>query len=400
MPSTTAPLDPSFFKVNGPAAPSDGGAAHGAPTPSTTIRVEIRALEGMQKEAIVSQIEPAGSTWRMVSDEGPYLNGTDLAPFPLAFFTAGQQFCLMSHLLRLAHARGFTLDSLDVAHDNRYTMSGSILRGDMTGGALPAESLVNVTSAASAEEIARLVRDAVTASDGQAVMRDVLSNRFSLASSDRDLAVDGVAQSPTRANDPIATFDAIAPDDPESFRAAIMTKTGVVERQHGVKGGVGSSLKSEQNRTLHVRGDARVLEGTVLETTIRLFQPLGSSFRMICDLPSGQGGTDSAPPPLAYLSAGVGFCFMTQLGRYAHIKKQRFDGVRICQNSVFRSGDAGATADPVDTHVFVEGNESDDAAQVLVRMGEQTCFLHAAMRESHPSVITAELNGEPLSLRP
>ena len=89
---------------------------------------------------------------------------------------------------------------------------------------------------------------------------------------------------------------------------------------------------------------------------------------------------------------------MTQLGRYAHIKKQQFDGVRICQDSVFRSGAAGTTADPVDTHVFVDTNETDEAAKILVKMGEQTCFLHAAMRAAHPSRITAELNGNALPL--
>ena len=59
-------------------------------------------MEGMQKEAIV-HYGPTGTVWRMVSDEGPYLNGTDLAPFPLAFYTAGMAFSFMTELLR--HAR-------------------------------------------------------------------------------------------------------------------------------------------------------------------------------------------------------------------------------------------------------------------------------------------------------
>ena len=50
--------------------------------PGTSLRTVVRAMEGMQKEAAVT-IEPDGATWRLVSDEGPYLNGTDLAPFPL-----------------------------------------------------------------------------------------------------------------------------------------------------------------------------------------------------------------------------------------------------------------------------------------------------------------------------
>ena len=68
-------------------------AALDAPDDAQNFRVEVRALEGMQKEATVRQSERSGQTWRMVSDEGPYLNGTDLAPFPLAFFAAGLLFC-------------------------------------------------------------------------------------------------------------------------------------------------------------------------------------------------------------------------------------------------------------------------------------------------------------------
>lgn len=39
---------------------------------------------------------------------------------------------------------------------------------------------------------------------------------------------------------------------------------------------------------------------------------------------SGGDGRDAAPSPLAYLAAGVAFCFMTQLGRYAEIMKEAY----------------------------------------------------------------------------
>jgi uncharacterized OsmC-like protein len=377
-------LDPSFYKIarRPSASPARGDRSA---TATTAVRVEIRALDGMQKEAIVTPLEPGGSAWRMVSDEGPYLNGTDLAPFPLAFFTAGQQLCLMSELLRLAAARDVELHALAVGHDNRYTMSGSMLRGDMTGGALPAETVVALTADASAREIARLVRDAASASPGQAVMRDVLANRFSLTCNGRDVAVEGVCQSAARAADPTDHLAALAPADPGSYRSGIMTKSHAVEATHGVAGGVGSSLKPELGRTL-------------LETTIQLFQPLGSSFTLLSDLPVSSGGGDAAPPPLAYLAAGVGFCFMTQLGRYAHITQETYRGVRICQDSRFRWIGDRATADPIDTHVFLETPEGEPAARRLVTMGEQTCFLHAAMRAARPSTVRLELNGSPVAL--
>jgi uncharacterized OsmC-like protein len=391
--SPSPSLDPTFFRVAEATRPSE------APTSAfTAIHVEGRALDGMQKEAIVSQVAPVGATWRMVSDEGPYLNGTDLAPFPLAFFTAGQQFCLMSHIWRLANRRGIAIDSLDVGHDNRYSMTGSMLRGDMTGGARPAESLVAIASGADPASVATLVRDGVTASGSQAVMRDVLTNRFTVSANGRDVALPGLPSAAVTGADPVARFDRLRADASGSFAPDIMTKVEAVEKQHGVEGGVASSLESEQHRTLHVRGDARIVSGSIAETTIRLFQPLGSSFRLVADL--GSDGPLVAPPPLAYLSAGIAFCFMTQLGRYSQIKKQRFDRVRIVQDTVFREGDraTGATADPVDTHVFLDTDETDESAAQLVRMGEQTCFLHAAMRGAYPSRVTLELNGAAVAL--
>lgn len=66
-----------------------------------SIVVKARSLEGMQKEAVVENIR-TGDVWRMACDEGPYLNGSDLAPFQLAFFTAGMAISITSNLRMLA----------------------------------------------------------------------------------------------------------------------------------------------------------------------------------------------------------------------------------------------------------------------------------------------------------
>ena len=47
------------------------------------LRTLVTSLSGFQKEALVSS-RRTGKTWRMVSDEGKYLNGYDAAPPPLA----------------------------------------------------------------------------------------------------------------------------------------------------------------------------------------------------------------------------------------------------------------------------------------------------------------------------
>ena len=50
------------------------------------LRTRVRTLSGFQKEAVVTSAR-TGQSWRLVSDEGPYLNGHDAAPCPLAFLT-------------------------------------------------------------------------------------------------------------------------------------------------------------------------------------------------------------------------------------------------------------------------------------------------------------------------
>ena len=97
----------------------------------------------MQKEALTTS-SPGGRTWRMACDEGPYLNGTDLAPFPLAFFTTGLVNSYFVEILHLARQRGTRIGTLELVQDNRYTMEGSAVRGDMIGGALPVDLHVRI----------------------------------------------------------------------------------------------------------------------------------------------------------------------------------------------------------------------------------------------------------------
>ena len=359
-------------------APSTGG---------IRLRSEVRALSGMQKEALVWN--EAGSTlWRMVSDEGPYLQGTDLAPFPLAFYTAGVVFALMTEVQRHAAAQSVELASFAVTSDHYYTMEGSALRGDMIGGAKPVEMVVDIEANADADRIEHLVETALASSPAEAYMRDRLHSTFSLTANADAIEVADVRGSSHGAEDPVPRFGRVEPMS-EGFLDEIITKTSTAEVIHGVEGGEGSSLAAEQKRTLHVRGEAKLLAGNLKEIRVRLLQPIGSSF---CFL-SEDGGDSRAPAALDYLSAGVGFCFMTQLGRYAHIKGLDLASYSIVQDSVFYPRETSpeearvATAEPVDTHVFLTFDEPAEAAQRMVFMGERTCFLHAAMRGAYPTQI-------------
>lgn len=370
----------------------------------TGLRVYVRAMEGMQKEAIVGMSTPSGQyTWRMVCDEGPYLNGTDLAPFPLAFFTAGTQFALMSELLQHARSMNIKIRSLEMIQDNYYTMDGSALQGTMIGGAKSPEVKIKIQSDASANDIKEIVQLAKQCSPAHAIFETVLENTFALTFNDEPLTVAGVRswENPTD-NDITGVFDAITPDDMADFQDEIIERVSAAEAIKGVEGGAGSSLQAEQKRTLHVHGEAKWTSGMQMETTIQLLKPLGSVFRFVCDEVSRAGGNESAPPPLAYLSAGVGFCFMTQVGRYAQITRQSMHSYKVIQDNLFvhngdyEDGSRDIQALPVNTHLYLEADELDEIAQKTLYMSERTCFLHAAMRGSIPVHVEVELNGNPL----
>ncbi len=146
------------------------------------------------------------------------------------------------------------------------------------------------------------------------------------------------------------------------------------------------SLSDQQNRLLHCRGICTLREDGVKQIEQHLYNPYGSVFYFLSDEAEGAGGHGLAPDAASYISAGIGFCFMTQLGRYAKIVKKDLSSYRILQDTHFSLGGASAgtgkagTADPVETHVYLDSAEDDEFARNALDMGEQTCFLHAFCR--------------------
>jgi hypothetical protein len=145
----------------------------------------------------------------------------------------------------------------------------------------------------------------------------------------------------------------------------------------------GDSLAAEQSRLLHVRGIGTLREDGVKDVELHLYNPHGTVFRVLSDEAPEHGGRGLAPDAVSYISAGIGFCFMTQFGRYAKIVNKELRRYRILQDTHFSlgraSGGAGESgqADPVETHVYLDTGEDDEFAQRILDMAEQTCFLHA-----------------------
>jgi organic hydroperoxide reductase OsmC/OhrA len=373
---------PLFFKVGtGPSLdlelPADRRGEAG--------RAHIRSLSGMQKEALIGS-RRTGAIWRLASDEGAYLAGDDEAPCPLSFLTTGMVCSYLEEISALATARRIEVAGIRLVLDNYYTMKGSALRGTMTGGAQDVELEAQIASSADRDAVAQLVHDATAASPLNGLMRCRHRSLFSLRHNGSPTTCGNVGTIDDDLALPLsdAAFESAQPAGGDW--SGLVVRNGPTPKTTETTGFAGSSLAEHQNRILHVRGICTLRPDGVKHVEQQLFNPHGSIFHFLSDEAPVNGGHGRAPDACTYISAGIGFCFMTQLGRYAKISKRDLRDYRIVQDTHFSlggaSGGTGAAgeADPVETHVHLTSGENDDFARTALEMAEQTCFLHALCR--------------------
>lgn len=365
----------------------------------TVFRVDARAMGAHQKEALVYEGRN-GPAWRLVSDEGPYLKGSDMAPFPLGFFNSGLQADLLGQLARIAGASSLKVGTVSLELDNAFSFSGSFFKGDGKGTAEAAEIRLSVTGDAPAAEVADWIRAAVQASPALAAMARPLDSTFAIY-------VNGIRREVTMtrpstaadAPDPLKTY--AAPPKPVADGKDLPGVTTKIP-QPPVETQVMPSAGSKFD--LRVPGNSRLTDPERGLTDIQtwLKAPAGSHFGFQTDESSLVEPV--GPSGLALLSAGVSFCYMTQLLRYAEYLKYKVRAIRMVQYNAFSvRRDAGGALQgdvgPVDTHLFLHGDEPDDVMQKLLVMGAQTCYLHAALKAALPPVLHVQYNGQLLDMQ-
>ena len=367
-----------------------------------TVRTWARSLSGMQKEALVLSLR-SGKAWRLASDEGPYLNGHDTAPCPLSFLTTGMIASTMDEILAVSRQRGITIREIVLVQDNFYTMEGSALKGTMVGGALPIELEVQIDCDADDDALDEMLLHAVKASPLIGFITQIHRSLFTLTVNEDEIGVEGVGSIDAPAERDSRDWSAaVLPRDENKNCDDLVTRLETVEPVKNAPGGAGSSLKATQSRQLHIRGTCRSRPDGVKEIRQELFSSLGSTFMFLSDESEEFGGRGVAPDAMSYAAAGIAFCFMTQLGRYANITKKRLDGYRVIQDSHFSVGSASGgngaagSADAIETHVYLDTPEGSDFARTALDMGEQTCFLHALCRsELETKIVTTRVGRTP-----
>ncbi len=344
-------------------------------------KVEARHVGGHLREAVVGE-GAGGSAWRFLSDEGLHLKGTDLAPFPFGYFNAGLQSDLMRCLRNAAVARAVALDSLELTLDNEYWLTGSFALGTGRGFAAPTRIEIRIGSAAPADTVADVVKAAVAASPALALLRMPLTNTFALYINGRRRRVAAGAASPAAdVADPFLKY-AAAPQAVEPVSIVPVEKCAMREA-----GEITIAPAATTTRiTRKVTGRGRLLDASGLceiETWLQL--PGMSHFLFRTD----ESAEDRAPSGLALVSAGLAFCYMTQLARYVEGMQLGVDSIRLVQFSPFANG----TAAGFDTHLFLNGDAPESAQSNLLSIAARTCYLHATMGDALTPLISLRHNG-------
>lgn len=348
------------------------------------LRTIVNSMTIFQKEALVTSAR-TGVTWRMASDEGAYLNGTDTAPAPLCYLTVGMVASYMNEIVALAKIRKITIRNLRLIQDNYYRMEGSMLRGTMQASAHNVDLEVQIDADIEQNQLFSLLQEAITASPLNGLMRGEHESLFTLSHNGIELTPDkALPVGKPAEEDPGVTLDIVTPV--EGDWSGHCVKGGLTPEHENSLSGSGSSLTDQQNRLLHLRGICTLRPDGIKEITQHLYNPHGSVFTLLSEEGPENGGQGRAPDATSYISAGIGFCFMTQFGRYAKMNKKDLAAYRVVQDSHFSLGGAsGGTgkagqADSLETHVYLESGEDDDFARTILDVSEQTCFLHAFCR--------------------
>ncbi|HRX91054.1 MAG TPA: OsmC family protein [Steroidobacteraceae bacterium] len=133
-----------------------------------------------------------------------------------------------------------------------------------------------------------------------------------------------------------------------------------------------------------------------------------SSFTLTADEGTTYYGDDSAPPPLAYFSAGIAFCLLTHLQALVHAHGLAVRSIRIEQRLQYSTTLATTMAtgaapdgrcDGLETHVLIDSDEPADKIQRLVAHSEAACMAHQTVLRPTPATLRVLLNGSEIDQR-
>jgi uncharacterized OsmC-like protein len=167
------------------------------------------------------------------------------------------------------------------------------------------------------------------------------------------------------------------------------------------KARVPEPLQFEVNVVAHA--EERQKKKGVISVNIPGFSPV----KLYCD-EQPPVGDDTAPPPLAFFSAGIAFCLLTHLTDILTARNIRVDSMRVEQRVRFMTNlstmrtlghTTEGVCEAIESHVIVDSPESEETIQALVAEAEGACMAHNALRNPVPWSTRVVHNGDEIAER-
>ena len=359
-----------------------------------------RQMALLQKETIGYEGDLNSNSWRLTSDEGKHLNGTDLAPFPLGFFNASIHGDIVGRIFKTALKENISIDEIKCEVKNSYYLTGSFVKGDGVGHAEPTQINLEIKSSEDKSKIKELINKSSKSSPVLTALRTPLKNTFSLIANGRKKNLSSLNESSlSNPEDPYNYYKKQpSPNITEKFSDRMIVKTGQVsegkvEPVDGYNVSKSSENATENTnfnkiiRTIVGRSTTKASD-SIIEVDTVLGLPGMTHFVISMDI----NGV-IAPSPVNIMGAAISFCFLTQTHRYIHHQKFNIEGLRMSQYATFKENSDGSIEMlPLDTHLFVNGTASDEHNEKLIDMSEKTCYLHATLSNALEPNININFN--------
>ena len=359
-----------------------------------------RQMALLQKETIGYEGDLNSNSWRLTSDEGKHLNGTDLAPFPLGFFNASIHGDIVGRIFKTALKEKISIDEIKCEVKNSYYLTGSFVKGDGVGHAEPTQINLEIKSSEDKSKIKELINKSSKSSPVLTALRTPLKNTFSLIANGRKKNLSSLNESSlNNPEDPYNYYKKQpSPNITEKFSDRMIVKTGQVSEGKVEPVDGYNVSKSSENATENTNFNKiiRTIVGSsttkasdnIIEVDTVLGLPGMTHFVISMDI----NGV-IAPSPVNIMGAAISFCFLTQTHRYIHHQKFNIEGLRMSQYATFKENSDGSIEMlPLDTHLFVNGAASDEHNEKLIDMSEKTCYLHATLSNALEPNININFN--------
>ncbi|NKB56494.1 MAG: hypothetical protein GKS00_09175 [Alphaproteobacteria bacterium] len=351
-----------------------------SPSGYERIWAAFEPIEVMQKRGQI--VRPrTGEAWQLLCDEGAGLGGTDWAPPPLAYFAAG-----MASSVTAAITEKLSGCAISVALDNNYSLSGSILRGTMEGKGHDPDVAVTIEgSTLSPPEKSGTVLEAVSHGLAGYLMKSVFRSEFCLIASGAPVELD----LPHWQQDIDASTMPTAPLEQANAATPYVAKAFIRPEDPAFNTVGGSGHDAVQNRALKVSATTTTATDSVFTMEAGIARPNASVYNI---RGSSDEGASGAPSSASLIAAGIGFCYMTQLGRYAEAAKRPIDNYRMIQAiDIPLPGADGSQTPVIGTKLFLNQDGLDEEfARDLAHSAKRTCFLHSTLQSSLKSRISVK----------